>query len=315
VREPITSVDTPAPSSVAAEAVTDLASHGDLLVPPAPDTAFVADSSDGLRTIERGTYAGVRVPVKIAAALGRKRSEHFWRVPASSGKNSGIVGWRTTRYPIPVAFRDSRAAVEVSADDSVAFWRILAAMSEDVGIALFKPVTVVDADPEDVIIVDVRTMPGNDGYSRATWAPSGELFDVRVSFGSRSALHDSHIVTHEMTHALGFGHTNAWRSVVNSGQRGTDRLTASDVAYIELAMLLRERRERIDMRQLIALALERETPAIARAREYVSCDSDGQDLFRDGMRTRNRLPPIGVLPVVSSCSDKLGASVSVEHQD
>ena len=34
------------------------------------------------------------------------------------------------------------------------------------------------------------------------------------------------------------------------------------VAYIELAMLLRSRRERVDMRRLIALAVERGTPGL-----------------------------------------------------
>jgi hypothetical protein len=292
-----------APTSLAAAAVADLASHADLVVPPDPGAPFSADSSDGMRTIERGTYSGVRVPVRIEAALGgRKKSEHFWRLPGSAGKNSGVVGWRTSRYPIPVAFRHSRPSIEISADDSAVFWKILADMSVDLGRALFEPATLGDADPVDVIVVDLRAMPGSDGFSRASWSSSGEIFDVRVSFGSRSALHDSHVVTHEMTHALGFGHTNAWRSVVNSNERGTARLTPTDVAYIELAMLLRERRERVDMRQLIALAVERELPAIDRRPVYVNCGPEGLDQFADEMPLRNHaLLPAGVLAVVSAC--------------
>lgn len=290
--------------SLATDAIADLASHGDLLVPPATDTAFTAGSSDGLRTIDRGIYAGMRVPVRIEAALGgANKSEHFWRAPKSGAEKAGVVGWRSTRYPIPVAFRHSGSSREISADDSAAFWRTLAEMSADVGLALFKPVTVGDADPVDVIIVDVRPMPGNDGFSRASWSSSGELFDVRVSFGSLSVLHVSQVVAHEMTHALGFGHTKSWVSVVNPGDHRTARLTPADVAYIEMAMRLRERRERADMRQLIALAVERGTPGVTRREGYATCAADGSDLFTDEVSMRNRdLLPVGVLTVVSACT-------------
>jgi hypothetical protein len=191
----------------------------------------------------------------------------------------------------------------ISADDSIAFWKTLAEMSADVGIGLFKPATVGDADPVDVIVVDVRPMPGNEGFSRASWSSSGEIFDVRVSFGRRDALNDSHIVAHEMTHALGFGHTTSWRSVVNPGDRSAARLTPTDVAYIEMAMRLRERRERIDMRRSISLALERETPAMSRRRDEIACSPEESDFFAGGapMRNRTRLP-ISVLTVVSDCA-------------
>ena len=304
LEQPTAATEPDAPASFAAAAVADLTSHADLLAPLAQEAQFTADPSDGLRTIERGTYAGMRVPVRIESAFsGRKMSEHFWRVPASTENDSRVVGWRSTRYPIPVAFRHPRSSAGISAEDSAAFWRILADMSADLGLVLFEPATVGDADPVDVIVVDVRALPGNDGFSRASWSSSGEIFDVRVSFGSRTALHDSHIVTHEMTHALGFGHTNAWRSVVNSAERGTVRLTPTDVAYIELAMLLRERRERVDMRRLIALAVEREMPVINARTGSVSCGPEGLDIFADEVPMRNRVAlPMGVLPVVSSCA-------------
>lgn len=170
-------------------------------------------------------------------------------------------------------------------------------MSGDVGKILFEPATLEEQDPVNVIVVDVHAMPGTDGFTRATWTPSGELFDVRVSFGSRRVLNNAHTVAHEMTHALGFGHTRSWRSVVNPGDRGAGRLTPTDVAYIELAMLLRERRERIDMRRLISLALERGT--LAGSTRGVDA-TQGSDPFADDNPVRNGIaPPRNVLTVRS----------------
>ena len=309
VEEPVAEEFADGASSLAADAIADLASHADLVAPTEQESEFVAsvDSSDGLRMIDKGTYAGMRVPVRIEVALsGTRKSEHFWRIPKAGGRNAGVVGWRSTRYPIPVAFRHARASDRISAPDSAAFWRTLTEMSADVGRVLFEPATIGDEDPPDVIVVDVHSMPGADGFTRASWSPSGELFDVRVSFGSRSVLNNSHTVAHEMTHALGFGHTRSWRSVVNPGDRGAARLTPTDVAYIELAMLLRERRERIDMRRLINLALERGAPAGSTRGVDATCVREGPDLFADDYPIRNGIaPPPGVLTVVSDCAPVL----------
>jgi len=167
------------------------------------------------------------------------------------------VGWSTERFPIPVAFRRGGRSSGISASDSAAFWAIIGEMASDLGRQVFRPATVAHAaDPEDVIIVDVRLIEGIDGVSRLTWKPSGELFDVRVTFRETGTLHDAPVVVHEMMHALGFGHTKAWKSVVNPSPYGRlTRLSPDDVAYAEVAMVLRMKHEQSEMRRLITLEL------------------------------------------------------------
>jgi hypothetical protein len=158
-----------------------------------------------------------------------------------------------------VAFRENARVGEA---DSVAFWDILRRVEHDAGIRLFEPASLESgADPEDVIVVDVKPMHGNAGLTLVTWSTHGSVYDARVFVGSRESLHDQRVVTHEMLHALGFGHTGAWHSVMNPSLRSTSRLTREDVAYVQAALASRAAAERYDMWTLAALAASRE-PAI-----------------------------------------------------
>lgn len=233
-----------------------------------------ANHTDTIWTIERGVHAGMRVALSIDAALPHQKGEHFWRLPPGGNGDGGVVGWKSNRYPLPVAFRHGGSSDRISPTDSAEFWSVLDEMASDMGIALFRPATVGNADPVDVIIVDVRPMSRADGLSLTSWSSSGELFDVRVTFRNIGILRDPHVVAHEMMHALGFGHTTAWVSVVNPGdasRRG--RLTPEDVAYAELAMHSRETRERSEMRRLIAMALQRDWHRYAEELDF-KCDPD-----------------------------------------
>ena len=281
--------------------------------PPAPSEGRITKSSparpgDSVWTIQRGSYAGTTLALRFDSALGTGRDpEHFWRHP-ESGEDGGVVGWNTERFPIPVAFRRGGRSDEISASDSAAFWTILGAMASDLGIAVFRPATIASgSDPEDVIIVDVRLIAGIDGVSRITWKPSGELFDVRVTFRETETLHDEHVVTHEMMHALGFGHTKAWRSIVNpSPYERLARLSPDDVAYAEVAMGLRMKHEQSDMRQLIRLAVEQERGSADLLTQFAPDAMEWRPaLFDDDMAQNCRQIPADLVAVVPACGKGL----------
>jgi hypothetical protein len=168
---------------------------------------------------------------------------------------------------------------------------------------IFRPASVSKDDPPDVIVVDLSLMRNVDGLSRATWTQSGELFDVRVTFRDVAVLHDPHVVAHEMMHALGFGHTTAWRSIVNPRDANSlVRVTAEDVAYAELAMHSRVTRERVYTRHLIALAVSREPSRFKDDEGYAFCGSDMETPNAvDQPAGLRRFVPTGLLTVVTMC--------------
>jgi hypothetical protein len=222
-------------------------------------------------TIKGGTYAGQVVRIDRNAAT--RRSSRFWRV-SDNGDRKRIVGWNPSRLPARVAFRQGH---RFSPADSAAFWDILRQMEIDMGMKLFEPATLPsDSDPDDLIVVGQKEVPSSDGLTLVTWGSNGALYDARVFFRSSDLLRSPSIVSHEMMHALGFGHTSSWVSVMN-GQSRIANLTPADVAYAQVAFQSRVASEREDMWDRLALAILRE-PEFARRDEIgQACQSSSMD--------------------------------------
>lgn len=220
-------------------------------------------------TIESGTYAGIRVPIDSALSRGGQRgSRHFLRAVGSlarvsrlrgnEGGEGRVVGWNPSRLPIAVGFRHGPGDL-IASNDSTAFWEVLRQMEADLGMHLFVPATVApNDDPSDAIIVAIRNTAGADGMTLITWTSAGDVYDARVFLRDRSSLHSVRVVTHEMMHALGFGHTDRWASVMNPSYDRIGRLTAEDVAYAQVAYKSRISAEASDIWQRLTLAIERE---------------------------------------------------------
>ena len=217
-------------------------------------TAGVAGGQeiDSVWTIKGGSYSGRTV--KISKSLASRSSSRFWRFSNITGQKR-LVGWNPSKLPASVAFRPGHS---FSSADSIAFWQILREMEADIGMTLFQPVSLsAGEDPDDVIVVDTRPMSSSDGVTNVTWGSSGGVYDARVFFRSTETSHSSRVVAHEMMHALGFGHTSAWNSIMNGYAGYTTRLTVEDVAYVQAALQARAKNEREDMWARLALAVER----------------------------------------------------------
>jgi hypothetical protein len=237
-------------------------------------------------TIDAGRYAGHEVEVRLARAFSPPCATctgFFRTLPAD--KNSGrtrLQGWPAGRFPLRVAFDREWNGEPVTARDSAAFWRAADELEETFGADVFRPANFPDAvpredgGPDDVILVwfdpDMRGIGGIG--TAVSHGDDIEYGDVRLN---REALREDAmaqgLVPHELMHALGFGHTCAWRSVVADVRRcpslRAPTATEDDVAYAELAAairsLLRERGGRWAIEAaLAAMAAPRERPLAVR---------------------------------------------------
>jgi hypothetical protein len=267
-----------------------------------------AQATDTSYTIASGTYLGTTIDVHRSTAL--RKGSAFWRLaPKTDGR---LVGWNPTHFPVSVAFK---AGQGIGADDSLAFWNILRGMEQDLGVHLFEPTTLSSSDdPRDVIIVGMQPMRGNDGVTYVTWSNDGLVYDARVFFQSRDVFHDDRVVQHEMMHALGFGHTSAWPSIMNVAP-GVRKLTAEDVAYAQVALASRAETERVDVWDRIALAVEHSTPEASIGWGYEPCDlASSYRVEEDRMKVK-QIASIGLVGVLAACTagnkDKKADTIAV----
>jgi hypothetical protein len=279
------------------------------IVLPAILTSRVdAQAADTSYTLTAGTYSGATIDVRRSTAL--RKGSAFWRLaPKTDGR---LVGWNPSRFPVGVGLRTGQG---IQADDSIAFWKTLRGMEQDLGMHLFEPAVVSSSDdPRDVIVVGLQSMRGDDGRTYITWSNDGSLYDARVFFQSRDVFHDERVVQHEMMHALGFGHTSSWVSIMNVVP-GARRLTAEDVAYAQVALRSRAETERVDVWERIALAVEHSSPAVNEASGYAPCDFVSPYPVEEDRMKVKQIASFGLVGVIAACSagnrDKKADTIAV----
>jgi hypothetical protein len=198
--------------------------------------------------IRGGAFDGRDVPIDPVRATTRYgEGTGYWRLTRHGRLAGRAVSWATDSFPLRVAFRHERGDPTISASDSVGFWAKATALEQMVGRPLFRPATFeeVDAPGADGILVTVEHRMSAAGKTYITYDQSGRIYEALVTVSQREFLVESRVATHELLHAIGFGHTGAWSSIMGPHTAGIDSPSVEDIAYAQvyyaIARLQRER--------------------------------------------------------------------------
>lgn len=206
-------------------------------------------------TIPAGHYAGERV--EISPVLARRPAcagcSSFWvRMPGASGPR-GFQGWPAERFPLRVAFERAASEPAGTAPDSAAFWRAAARVEGALGRDLFRPArfaqtlpSLQSQEPDDLVLVRIDRSLGTAGLTTMVGSRGNVEYAALVLRRASAALEAGglELVSHELMHVLGLGHTCAWRSVLAETGRcpglRAEAPTREDVAYTQLLYHVRE---------------------------------------------------------------------------
>lgn len=186
--------------------------------------------------VRDGAFGGRDVaidPVRATTHFGTTAG--FWRLTRHGRLAGRAVAWSDDSLPLRVAFRRERHDPRISAGDSIGFWALVADLEQTLGLPLFRPATFEEIDGgADGILVTIDRRMSSAGRTFITYDESGRIYEALVSVSHRELLADPRVGMHELLHAIGFGHTSAWGSLMSTSARSVARPTAEDVAYAQL---------------------------------------------------------------------------------
>lgn len=186
--------------------------------------------------IRGGPFDGREIPIDpVRATMPPGDGPGYWRLTRRGRLAGRAVSWVPDSFPVRVAFRHERGDPYISAGDSVRFWEMARNLEQLLGRKLFRPASFEEVDAgADGIFVAVNRRMSAAGKTFVTYDESGRIYEALVTVGGNEYLGQSRVATHEMLHAIGFGHTHAWPSVMGPNASGVDSPTAEDVAYAQL---------------------------------------------------------------------------------
>lgn len=220
--------------------------------------------------IPAGSYAGTRVEIDPRRATARPCDlcGGFYRAPLGDSlpdRAPGIPVWPDSAFPLKTAI-DPEMGPRISARDSVAFWRHAGELEAAFGRDLFQAASIrevlepEDEDPHGPLLVSIDPTLRTSGWGSSA-AQAGDLLAAAVMFRSAADFDrfDARgLVAHELMHALGFGHTCSWRSVVADrrcpGMR-SPVATAEDVAHAQVLWRIRALERRLGIHRTVESAL------------------------------------------------------------
>jgi hypothetical protein len=206
--------------------------------------------------IAGGLFAGRRVavsPLRARRPTCAGCTSGFWIRMAGTRSPVGFQGWPSSRFPLRVAFERGGSVPMGAVPDSAAFWRAAAGVESALGMDVFRPVAYgqtlprrLEDDPDDIVLVRIDQELSTPGLTTMVGSRGNVEYAgvVLQRAGAALAMGGMELVQHEMMHALGLGHTCAWRSVLADTHRcpamRAPTLTPEDVAHTQLLYRVRD---------------------------------------------------------------------------
>jgi hypothetical protein len=206
--------------------------------------------------LRTGSFAGsvVVIDLRRAFAPSCRTCASFYRYleHAEGVLRARTAAWPEEALPLRVSFSAGDSLGPVMAADSAAFWRIADAFDRAFGADLLQPAGPLPADRTLRVAIDPRQL--NLGES-TTAMQAQEIFAAEITFqrpGLVAGPLGTYLVTHELLHALGFGHTCSWRSVLADVRAcpsmQADWLTPEDVAHVQVVRRVNDIERRLQAR-------------------------------------------------------------------
>jgi hypothetical protein len=183
--------------------------------------------------VRGGPFDGREVSIDPARATTRYGDgPGYWRLSRRSGR---AVTWVPDSFPIRVAFRHAASDPFISPSDSIRFWDLATSLERALGRRLFRPASYEEVDGgADGIFVAVNRRMAAAGKTYITYEGTGRIYEALLTVSQNAYLGEPRVAMHEMLHALGFGHTGGWPSIMGPNADGVESPTAEDVAYAQL---------------------------------------------------------------------------------
>ena len=186
--------------------------------------------------VRGGPFDGRDVAIDPARATTRfGDGPGYWRLTRRGSWAGRAVTWVADSFPVRVAFRHASGDPFISPNDSVRFWEMATNLERLLGRRLFRAASFEEVDSGGVgIFVAVNPRMPAAGKTFITYDATGRIYEALVTVSRNAYLGDPRVAMHELIHAIGFGHTGAWTSIMGPNAAGIESPTAEDVAYAQL---------------------------------------------------------------------------------